>query len=319
MRPPVLGILTSLLLCSACGHEDATIPVDDSYTVSQRYYAYYEEYPDLRWPTVHFTAGQEVAFDRRYKLVGDRELHLDVFIPSAEIAKRRGIVLVHGGAWRSGNKSHFYTLANLLSQRGYTVFLPEYRLAPEAKYPAGLVDINDAILWVKAHASEFAIDPSQIVLGGGSSGGQMAALIAYASDNDTFKSNPNEDTLVSALIDLDGVLDFMTPFALQHENAAGSNSPAALWLGGEMEKATDHWKAASAASYVSAHSPATLIISSGQARFTAGKEEVLPALEGYGIRAKYFEFSNVPHTFWLFDPYVNEVADLVDTFLTDAE
>jgi acetyl esterase len=319
MRPPVLGILTSLLLCFACAHEDATIPVDDSYTVSQRYYAYSAEYPDLRWPTIEFAAGQKVAFDRRYKTVGERELHMDVFIPSAEITKHHGILLVHGGAWRSGNKSHFFTLANLLSQRGYTVFLPEYRLAPEAKYPAGLVDINDAIVWVKEHADDFDIDPSKIALGGGSSGGQMAALIAYASDNAAFKSHPNDDTHVSALVDLDGVLDFMTPLALQHENAAGNASPAALWLGGAMEKATDRWKAASAAGYVSAQSPPTLIISSGQARFTAGKEEVLSALEGYGIRAEYFEFSNVPHTFWLFDPYVTQVAGLVDHFLAAEE
>ena len=319
MRTPLFGMLTTVLFCCACAHPGTTIPIDDSYTVSQRYYAYHEEYPDLRLPTVEFGAGQKVAFDRRYKTINERELHMDVFVPSAQMAKRRGIVLVHGGAWRSGNKSHFYTLANLLSQRGYTVFLPEYRLAPEAQYPAGLVDINDAILWVKEHATDFEIDPNQLALGGGSSGGQMAALIAYASDKDTFKSNPNDDTHVSALIDLDGVLDFMTPVALEHENAAGSHSPAALWLGGEMEKATDRWKAASAASYVNDHSPPTLIISSGQARFTAGKEEVLPALEDYGIRAAYFEFSNVPHTFWLFDPYVNKVADLVDTFLTDAE
>lgn len=319
MRTSVLGILTSLLFCFACAHDAATIPVDDSYTVSQRYYAYHEEYPDLRWPTVELMAGQKIAFDRRYKTVDARELHMDVFIPSAQIANHKGIMLVHGGAWRSGNKSHFYTLANLLSQRGYTVFLPEYRLAPEAKYPAGLVDINDALVWVKEHGSDFDIDPDKLALGGGSSGGQMAALIGYASDNAAFKSHPTDDTEVSALIDLDGVLDFMTPLALQHENAAGNASPAALWLGGKMEKATEHWKAASAAGYISAKSPPTLIISSGQARFTAGKEEVLPALERLGIRAEYFEFSNVPHTFWLFDPYVTQVAGLVDAFLAGAE
>jgi acetyl esterase len=293
-------------------------PVDDSYTVSQRYYAYREQYPQLRWPTLEFQAGQRVLFDRLYKRLGDRELHVDVFLPEASKANRSALLLVHGGGWRSGNKSNFYAIANQLAQRGYAVFLPEFRLSIEAPYPAGLVDVNDALLWAKSQAAEFGIDPARIALGGESSGGQMAALLAYTSDRDLFKSHAGSDTGVRALIDLDGVLDMTAPHALKFENAAGNASPFALWVGGSMERAGARWREASAATHVGPHSPPTLVIASGDPRFTAGIDAVLATLKGHGIRAEKVDFPDTPHAFWLFDPYVGQIAERIDTFLRSA-
>lgn len=291
------------------------IPIDDSYTVSQRYYAYKKDYPELELPRVQFEAGQQVLFDRLYKKIGDRELHIDVFLPAPGHAKRQGVLLVHGGGWRSGNKSNFYALANLLAQRGYVVLLPEFRLSPEAVYPAGLLDINDAIVWAKSQAGELGFDADKLAIGGESSGGQMAALIAYSAARDIFKSAAKQDTRVNALIDLDGVLDFTTPLALQYENAAGASSPAALWLGGAFEAAGERWREASAAQYVDTMSPPTLIVSGEAPRFTAGREEVAQVLDRYHIRNAHLRFEHALHTFWLFEPYLSKVAQAIDGFL----
>lgn len=296
--------------------------VDDSYTVSQRFDAYHDRHPEFVVPTVSFLNAQQVLFDRRYKKVGDRELHVDVFLPVRQGRSKRtrsraaqAVVLVHGGAWRSGNKSNFYPIATLLAQRGYAVFLPEFRLSPEAAYPAGLIDVNDAIVWIKRQAREFGIDAGRVAIGGESSGGQMAALLAYSADRPIFKSMDTDDTRVSALLDIDGVLDFTTPLALQFENAAGPASPAALWLGGSMEQIPERWKEASSATYVNEDSPPTLIIGSSELRFTAGREAVLSRLRDLGIRCQYSAFENTPHTFWLFDPYAGKVVDTIDDFL----
>ena len=313
----VIAVLAAA--CASAAGPRELRPVDDSYTVSQRYYAYREQYPQIQWPTLRFQAGQQVLFDRLYKKVGERELHVDVFLPDPARATHHAIVLVHGGGWRSGNKSNFYAMANLLAQRGHAVFLPEFRLSPEAPYPAGLVDINDAIVWTKAQAAVFAIDPAQVVLGGESSGGHMAALLAYTADLDLYKAHAGDDTHVSALIDLDGVLDLASPLALKYENAAGSTSPAALWLGGSMEQAPGRWREASAARHVGPHSPPTLVIGSGEPRFTAGIDEVLPVLRSHGIRNQYAGFEGTPHAFWLFDPWVNQVVDRIDAFLRDGK
>jgi pectinesterase len=291
------------------------IPVDDSYTVSQRYYANKKDHPEFEWPRLTFVAGQQILFDRLYKKIGDRELHVDIFLPVPKQANRQAILFVHGGAWRSGNKSNFYAMANLLAQRGYVVLTPEFRLAPEAAYPAGLIDINDAIVWAKNQAGAFGFDPAKIAIGGESSGGQMAALIAYSAGHDTFKSAAGLDTRVNALIDIDGVLDFTVPLALQYENAAGAGSPAAKWLGGAYETAGDKWREASASRYVDAASPPTLTIAGEAPRFTAGWQDVSAALARHGIRTAYRKFAGTPHTFWLFEPYLSQTVQTIDAFL----
>lgn len=282
--------------------------VDDSYTVDQRFAQYRDQYPGIGWPAVTWREGQSVLFDRPYKTLGTRTLHLDVFRPAA--ANGQGLMLVHGGAWRSGAKTHFYALANLLAQRGYTVFLPEFRLSGEAPYPAGMEDIAEALRWARAHAAEFGLDGAHIAVGGASSGGQMAALLAYAGPSGLFgKVHAN------ALVDLDGVLDMADPDALHFENAAGAASPFARWLGGRFEAMPQRWREAGAASYAGPQSPPTLIVSSGIARFTVGKDKVLAALERHRIANREFAFTGAPHDFWLFEPWLSRTAEEIDTFL----
>lgn len=315
-----LLIPIALLMGTAPGNAAAElIPSDDGYTVSQRYYGNKAQYPELEWPVLQFQAGQEIMFDRLYKKVGDRELHIDIFLPQVAQRNHQAIMLVHGGGWRSGSKSHFYPMANLLAQRGYTVFLPEYRLSAEALYPNGLVDLNDAIIWAKQQTDQFGFDKDKLALGGGSSGGQMAALLAYTADVPLYKSNAADDTHVSTLIDLDGVLDFTTPLAIEYENRLGDQSAAGLWFGGAMEKTLEKWTEASAVRHIDELSPPTLIISSGQLRFTAGSEQVRRDLDKHGIRNEYFQYDEIIHTFWLFEPYLGEVVDKIDKFLNPAD
>jgi acetyl esterase len=285
-------------------------PIDDGYTISQRFDGYKDKYPGIAWPAVEPQTGQKILFDQRYKKDGARELHADVFLPTT--SNGQGIVLVHGGGWRSGDKSHFYALANRLARRGYTVILPEFRLSAEARYPASLIDVNDAIVWAKSNARDFGF--TKLALGGASSGGQMAALVAYTADTDLFKQ-PGSDTRVNAVIDLDGVLDFTDPDALKFENAKGDTSAAGLWLGGSWEKAGDTWREASAATHVSAKSPPTLVISSGLMRFTVGRKKVEAALDGFSIAHDYLEFADAPHDVWLFDPWQTQIVDKMDSFL----
>lgn len=299
--------LIAALVLFVAGPVAANHLVDDSYTVARRFADYRSLYPGIALPTITPHTGQTLAFDLVYKTVGERDLHIDVFRPAPRRSLGQGLILVHGGAWRAGSKAHFYALANLLAQRGFTIFLPEYRLTPEALYPAGMDDIADALAWVQREAPSFALRADHIAVGGASSGGQMASLLAY--DRSSARMPPN------ALIDLDGVLDATTPLALRYENAAGPSSPLAQWLGGSFEQAPDLWRAASAASHVGASSPPTLIISSGAPRFTAGRERVLSVLQRNGIRAVTYAYSNAPHDFWLFDPYLKLAVDQIAAFL----
>lgn len=304
-----LNSLTSARLALAEG----PIQVDDSYTVHQRYEKNRENYPEISWPNLNFEPGQTISFDLLYKQEGDRQLHLDLFSPPPELRNGKAILLVHGGAWRSGNKSHMFPLANLLAKRGYTVFTPEYRLSIEAPYPAGLIDLNDTITWIGSNADQFGIDPAAIAIGGGSSGGHMAALIGFSDHEETF----NSSTDLAAIIDMDGVLDFADPLAIRYENAAKEKSGVALWVGGALETAPELWDQASPASHLSENAPPILILSSGQARFTAGHQTVEDTLTSFEIPSEFYSYENLFHTFWLFEPYVSDVANRIDQFLIE--
>jgi acetyl esterase/lipase len=54
----------------------------------------------------------------------------------------------------------------------------EYRLAPEARYPAAVEDCYAGLVWVAAHAAEPGIDAGRVVVGGKSAGGGLAAALA---------------------------------------------------------------------------------------------------------------------------------------------
>ena len=302
--------LAAMLLATAAPVEASHL-VDDSYTVAKRFVDYRDRYSGIRLPVVAPRTGQTMSYDIAYKRIGERELHIDVFSPAPGGRRRQGLVLVHGGAWRSGGKAHFYALANLLAQRGLTIFLPEYRLSPEARYPAGIDDVRDAFAWAQQHASNYGITADRIALGGASSGGQMASLLAYRDTAAPTLGRPRPN----ALIDIDGVLDPTTSLALKYENSAGSASPLAQWLGGSFEQSPDLWREASATRYVGPAAPPTLIVSSGTPRFTAGRDAVLTTLAQYHVRAATYTFSNAPHDVWLFEPYVSRLADEIKAFL----
>ncbi|MFS1701838.1 alpha/beta hydrolase fold domain-containing protein [Alteromonas sp. AMM-1] len=300
--------------------QDSVYQVDDGYTPGERFARYKAEHPELQWPALQFREGQTVEFERPYKSLGSRDLHIDTFFPSAENHNGQAIIFIHGGGWRAGNKSNFYPLANKLAQLGYTVFTPEYRLSIEAQYPAGMQDITDAILWVKSNSEALMIHPQKVAIGGGSSGGQMAALAGYTAHtslykSDSHKSDSHSDTSVNAVIDLDGVLDFTTPLALKFENKRKATSAAAMWLGADYEANPARWKEASAATHVNKAAPPTLVISSGQIRFTAGHEAVGQALNQYGIHYEFVALPPTIHTFWLFEPYLSQTTDTIHTFL----
>lgn len=304
------ALFATLALGIACPAE-ADHVVDDSYTVARRFEDYRSQYPGIAMPVIAPRTGQTMAYDLIYKSIGTRDLHMDVFSPAAQRSARQGLVLVHGGAWRSGTKAHFYALANLLAQHGFTVFLPEYRLAPESRYPAGMDDIADALGWAQSHAAHYGLRTDRIAIGGASSGGQMASLLAYRPTTDKGQSSlpPN------ALIDLDGVLDATTPLALQYENSAGPQSPLAQWLGGSFEQIPERWHDASAASHAGPSSPPTLIVSSGAPRFTAGREHVVEVLQRHGIRSATYIYTRAPHDFWLFEPFLDQAVTQISTFL----
>ena len=123
--------------------------------------------------------GEEVAHveDRSVPSAAG-EIPLRIYTPRGE-GPLPALVFFHGGGWVIGSiRSHDNACRALANASGCIVASVEYRLAPEAKYPAAADDCYAATRWVAEHAAELGADPSRIAVGGDSAGGNLAAAVA---------------------------------------------------------------------------------------------------------------------------------------------
>ena len=89
-----------------------------------------------------------------------------------------GVVGVHGGAWTSGDRNNNQAIDQALAAVGVVVLALDFRLAPQAPYPASVADVNFGVRWLKAHAADFASRPDWIGAVAGSSGAHQMLLSA---------------------------------------------------------------------------------------------------------------------------------------------
>ena len=99
--------------------------------------------------------------------------------------KLPALVYAHGGGWVFGNlDSHDVLCAQLAIEAGIVVFHIDYRLAPEARFPAAFDDVVAGLKWVAANGPSIGIDSSKLAIGGDSAGGNLAAAVAiWARDH----------------------------------------------------------------------------------------------------------------------------------------
>lgn len=105
---------------------------------------------------------------------------LDLYLPPRG-APAPVAVWLHGGSWAAGDKTPVPAVLLGLRERGFALASVNYRLTGLSSHPAQLHDVKGAVRWLRAHASEYGLDPSRVYLVGFSAGGHLASLAALTS------------------------------------------------------------------------------------------------------------------------------------------
>ncbi|MGH7044555.1 MAG: alpha/beta hydrolase [Acetobacteraceae bacterium] len=132
------------------------------------------------------------------------------------------IVEVHGGAWVNSDRLNNEGSATELAQSGIVVLSLDFRMPPEAGYPASAQDINYGIRWLKAHAAEFST-VAELVGGFGTSSGGHQILLAALRPHDpryaALAGPAGVDASLAFVISAWGVLDPPGRYALAQARA----------------------------------------------------------------------------------------------------
>jgi len=284
--------------------------IDTSYTIKSTYVKLIKKYPFIKIAEANKGVNDKQIENVIYYKDKNRALHLDAFFNTSK-KNNPGVIMIHGGGWRSGNKNQMRVLAQEITTKGYSCFAIEYRLSLEAKYPQAIYDVKNAIKFIKDNAKRFHVDPDKIAVLGCSSGGQMAALIGATNEDLAFedaKYKSKSSSKVQAIIDIDGILAFKHPESEEGEMAA-------FWLNGSYEENPENWKQASALNHANKNTPPTLFINSSFDRFHAGRDDMIAILNQNKIYNEVKTIKNSPHSFWFFQPWLDETVEYTTQFL----
>lgn len=280
--------------------------------------------PVRKGPSFKLPDGVTQVRDLTYAQYGTREMKLDLYWPSSGSGPFPGIVFIHGGAWVLGTKAGFNNQAAYMAGKGYVCVSIDYRLAGEAIWPAALYDSKAAVRWMRAHAAEYKIDPNKIAAVGGSSGGQLVALLGTTADVKTMEGdggNPQFSSRVQAVVAFNPLTDFVSMLA-RTQMPVRTGPPYAVpvitkFLGGTADQVPEIYMEASPVAHVSATSAPFLFLH-GDSDTTMPIEqstEMQHTLEAVGVRAELYIAKGGNHGFFNYEPYYQPSLERMEQFL----
>ena len=210
---------------------------------------------------------------------------------------RPAVIVVHGGGWRSGERSEFPSWDAWLADEGYVVFDIDYRLAPPPTWQAAPADVACAVGWVKQNAARYGVDPARVALMGRSAGSQLALLTAYEGGRATpapgCAARDVGDTGVAA------VAAFYAPTDLSRLSSMGYLPGMDGFVGGSLDAVPGRYRSLSPVSHLDLHDPPTFLAYGGDDRIVPPSQSELlgEQLDEAGVSHRLVELPWANHTF----------------------
>ncbi|MEM1070459.1 MAG: alpha/beta hydrolase [Planctomycetota bacterium] len=195
-----------------------------------------------------FAADVALTRDIVFGRGGDVELRLDLARPVEASEPAPCVVVIHGGAWRSGNKSLHINEIRRFAEQGYVSATIQYRLCPKHCFPAQIEDVKCAVRFLRANAKKYGIDPKRIGAIGFSAGAHLSMMLGTMDPKDGFEGDggwADQSSKVQA------VVSFFGPTELAGEDLPErSVSLVNAFIGGTKADMMQAFKDASPITYV---------------------------------------------------------------------
>lgn len=148
--------------------------------------------------------------------------YLDLYVPDG--AKPMPLlVLIHGGGFcfNDSQSREVQFMYRYFRDQGFACASINYRLTPEAGFPAAVEDVKAAIRFLKANAGQYGYDADRTAVFGESAGGYLAVMAAVTGDEDfrgvEFIGESQMDEKVSGKVDV--LVDFYGIIDLEREES----------------------------------------------------------------------------------------------------
>jgi acetyl esterase/lipase len=195
----------------------------------------------------------KVEKDIVFGKAGEDELHLDVYKLADQKETLPGVLVIYGGAWRSGNKEIMRIFCEQFCRAGYVVVASQYRLCPKHKFPAQVEDVKAAVRWMRANAKKLDLDPDRIGAMGASAGGHLSLMLGLMNPEDGMEGtagNPEQSSKVQAVVNYFGPAKFtMRDWDPKDERLLVD------FLGGKLDEVPDLYEKVSPTTYIDSSDP----------------------------------------------------------------
>jgi acetyl esterase/lipase len=190
-----------------------------------------------------------VQFERDivYGTVNGEELKLNMSRPREAKGALPCIVVIHGGAWRAGDRKYHDDLTWQFAQKGYVSVTVGYRFCPKYVFPAQVQDVKCAVRFLRANASKYNIDPNRIGAVGFSAGAHLSLLLGVMDKADGLDDSGGWEGQSSKV---NAVVSFFGPTDLMAEYPPESKGMVRDFLGGTIQEKPEAYKKASPITYV---------------------------------------------------------------------
>jgi len=230
-----------------------------------------------------------------YKNINGKSLQLDIYKPKNIDKAAPLLVFIHGGGWRSGQRSDYLVYLVAFAERGYITATVSFRLLKDGPYPACAEDITDAVSWFYNNGEKYGYDPDRIALIGGSAGAHLALLAAYGWKNPGVNSDstdvPENNHRIKAVVDIYGPVDLTTKYARNQLLVTS-------FIARSFEEAPELYREASPIQYLDKNDPPTMILhgTSDELVPINQSDQLNTRLDSLGVPCVYYRLPLWPHT-----------------------